>query len=458
VFDDLNLNGIRDSGETGISGWTVRMFGPETLAATTGVDGSFGFSGIPAGSYSLSESSNAGWMQTVPPANGSYSIAVTSGTDTSGVLFGNAWLPAYNFHVLDNWNLLALPYNLTDPRTTTHYPTATTSAFRYAGLYKRIDSLTIGNGYWLKFAYAQNVFIMGDSLTGDTVSVRKGWNIVGGVSAPYAVSSIIQNPPGIVLTNYYYYNGAYHTTDSLRPHFGNWVKVNADGNLIFASASMEPHAPPTQRTPDANAGNSITFEDAKGLVQTLYLGDADQIARSELPPLPPEGGFDVRFAGQSSVASPAPGKEVAIKITGGTYPLRIKNDATVSGASIMIDGKIVKPSAQAISIAQPPASVKLQVDHSATKPAVPLETALDQNYPNPFNPETNFAFRIAGGGLVNLIIFDVLGREIATLVNEPKEPGSYSVRWDASNSPSGVYYFRLTAGTFSEVKKMILLR
>jgi hypothetical protein len=374
------------------------------------------------------------------------------------MLFGNAWVPAFNFHVLDNWNLLALPYNVTDPRTTTHYPTATTSAFRYSGIYKRIDSLTIGNGYWLKFAYAQNVFIMGDPITDDTVSVTKGWNIVGGLSAPYAVSSITQNPPGIVVSNFYYYSGAYHVADSIMPHSGNWVKVNADGTLIFNSASMEAHASPTQRKADANAGNAITFEDAKGLIQALYLGDAADMARSELPPLPPEGGFDVRFAGQSSVASLEPGGSAAINITGGTYPLRIKNDATASGAIIVIDGKIVTPSGQAISIAQPPASVRIQADHSTVKPAVPLETALDQNYPNPFNPETNFAFRIADGGLVRLVVFDVLGREIATLVNEPLEPGSYSVRWDAGNSPSGVYYFRLTAGTFSEVKKMIVIR
>ena len=102
--------------------------------------------------------------------------------------------------------------------------------------------------------------------------------------------------------------------------------------------------------------------------------------------------------------------------------------------------------------------MKLQADQSAGKGEIPRETALDQNYPNPFNPETNFAFRISDGGLVKLVVFDVLGREVATIVNERLEPGSYSYRWDASKSPSGVYYFRLTAGAFSGVKKMTLLR
>jgi hypothetical protein len=272
------------------------------------------------------------------------------------------------------------------------------------------------------------------------------------------VSSIIQNPPGIVLSGYYYYNGAYHTTNSIRPHAGNWVKVSADGKLIFAPASMEAYASPSQGRHDNHFRGSITFEDAKGLIQTLYLGDGVDAARSELPPLPPEGGFDVRFASQGSAASLSPGGVLAINITGGTYPLTIRNDAAVSGARIVLNGKIVSQSGPVITISQPPASLQLQAGQSAAKPAVPLETVLDQNYPNPFNPETNFAFRISGDGLVKLSIFDVLGREIATIVNEPMEPGSYSVRWDASKAPSGVYYFRLTAGTFTDVKKMILLR
>ena len=458
VFDDLNQDGIRDSGEAGLSGWTVRLFGSDTLAATSDVNGGFGFSGLPAGSYSLSESSNAGWMQTVPPFNGAYAITVTSGTDTSGLLFGNAWLPAFNFHVLDNWNLLAPPYSVADPRTTVLYPTAVTSAFKYAGTYKHIDSVTIGTGFWLKFAYAQNVFVMGDPITEDTVSVKKGWNIIGGLSAPYPVSSIVQNPPGIVLSGYYYYNGAYQTTDSIRPHAGNWVKVSADGNLIFTPASMEAGASPSQARVDDHSRSAFTFEDAKGLVQTLFLAERVEIARSELPPLPPEGGFDVRFASQGSVASVAPGEAVAVNITGGTYPLTIRNDAAGSGARIVLNGNIVPQSGPAITILQPPVSLQLQAGHTGANPAVPLETALDQNYPNPFNPETNFAFRISEGGLVKLSIFDVLGREIASIVNEPMEPGSYSLRWDASKSPSGVYYFRLTAGAFSDVKKMILLR
>jgi hypothetical protein len=83
---------------------------------------------------------------------------------------------------------------------------------------------------------------------------------------------------------------------------------------------------------------------------------------------------------------------------------------------------------------------------------------LAQNYPNPFNPATNFEFRIAKLEWVTLKVFDVLGREISTLVNEERQAGIYRVTWDASKLPSGVYFYRLRAGDFVETKKMVLTK
>jgi photosystem II stability/assembly factor-like uncharacterized protein len=90
--------------------------------------------------------------------------------------------------------------------------------------------------------------------------------------------------------------------------------------------------------------------------------------------------------------------------------------------------------------------------------ALPVKFSLEQNYPNPFNPTTNFQFSIANLQLTVLQVYDVLGREVVTLVSEVKQPGSYTVRWDASNNSSGVYYYRLQAGTATQTKKMILIR
>jgi hypothetical protein len=96
---------------------------------------------------------------------------------------------------------------------------------------------------------------------------------------------------------------------------------------------------------------------------------------------------------------------------------------------------------------------------------VPESFALYQNYPNPFNPVTKIRFDISPllgevsegrGGLVKLIIFDLLGKEITTLVNEQLGPGTYEVSWDATNYPSGVYFCKLEGGDYTESKKMVL--
>ena len=84
--------------------------------------------------------------------------------------------------------------------------------------------------------------------------------------------------------------------------------------------------------------------------------------------------------------------------------------------------------------------------------------SLSQNYPNPFNPTTSIEYQVSSSEKVSLKVYDILGREIKTLVNEVKSPGSYEVTFNASQLASGVYFYRLTAGDFVQTKKMILLR
>jgi len=93
---------------------------------------------------------------------------------------------------------------------------------------------------------------------------------------------------------------------------------------------------------------------------------------------------------------------------------------------------------------------------------VPTTYQLYQNYPNPFNPTTEIKYQIKEPGFVSLKVFDILGKEVATLVDEHKNPGHYSVTFDASSVsgglPSGVYIYKLQAGEFSSVKKMLLTK
>ena len=89
---------------------------------------------------------------------------------------------------------------------------------------------------------------------------------------------------------------------------------------------------------------------------------------------------------------------------------------------------------------------------------VPSSFSLKQNYPNPFNPTTNIRFDLPKSGNVKLVVFDALGREVVTLVNEQLKPGTYEVDWNGSGYPSGVYFYQLTTGEFSDTKKMLMIK
>jgi hypothetical protein len=90
--------------------------------------------------------------------------------------------------------------------------------------------------------------------------------------------------------------------------------------------------------------------------------------------------------------------------------------------------------------------------------AVPTVFALNQNYPNPFNPSTVIGYQLPVSGSVTLKVYDVVGREVATLVNETKSAGSYQVTFNASKLASGVYFYKLQSGSYTSVKKLVLMK
>ncbi len=102
--------------------------------------------------------------------------------------------------------------------------------------------------------------------------------------------------------------------------------------------------------------------------------------------------------------------------------------------------------------------------HSQPQHEVPAAFALQQNYPNPFNPSTDITYTVGGTGAqgsatsVRLAVYDVLGREVSVLVNERKPPGTYQIRFDATGLSSGAYYYRLTAGSMTRTRAMMLVR
>jgi hypothetical protein len=93
-----------------------------------------------------------------------------------------------------------------------------------------------------------------------------------------------------------------------------------------------------------------------------------------------------------------------------------------------------------------------------TNSTIPRRFELYQNFPNPFNPSTTIKYDLPKESRVKIVVYDILGREVARLVDEMKKAGSYQVVWEANRLASGVYFYRLQAGNFCETKKLILMK
>jgi hypothetical protein len=137
-----------------------------------------------------------------------------------------------------------------------------------------------------------------------------------------------------------------------------------------------------------------------------------------------------------------------LSITGSTPAISISLGGTSTNpATVVSSGCIVNTLCTTVGVNEDEGSL-----------SIPKEYNLAQNYPNPFNPSTTVNFSVPSSEFVTLKVYDVLGNEIATLVNEEKPAGSYEVEFSADGLTSGIYFYKLQAGSFVETKKMILLK
>ncbi len=126
--------------------------------------------------------------------------------------------------------------------------------------------------------------------------------------------------------------------------------------------------------------------------------------------------------------------------------LKVFGDEIFAGAGLMAHNGIWKRSAAQI------------VGVKTISSEIPADFSLEQNYPNPFNSSSNVKFQIINSGVVKIMVYDLSGREISTLVNEYKQPGSYEIKFDAKNFSSGIYFYRLESNNVKIARKFIILK
>jgi len=130
--------------------------------------------------------------------------------------------------VEEGWNLVSLPLIVPDNRVTVLFPNSVSNAFCYDGSYKPSDTLEVGKGYWLKFAEAETISIVGTLSTWDTLSLFPGWNMIGVIDYAVDINHLFTLPEGKLISGFYTYDSGqyYQVTDSLLPGIGYWIKVS----------------------------------------------------------------------------------------------------------------------------------------------------------------------------------------------------------------------------------------
>jgi hypothetical protein len=399
-----------------------------------------------------------------------------------------------NLDVASMWNMVSVPVLISDYRKTAVFPTASSQAFSFQSGYINKDTLQKGMGYWLKFPSTQTVNIQGTSLMLDAINVNPLWNIVGTISYPILASAVTPIPPVAIQSFFYGFLplSGYYKADTLKPGSAYWVKVNQSGQLLLQTGSLLLREKGMLSSSAESASNSaevakkeelsdlqnLSIVDAGKNERTLYFtakqSDID-LAEYELPPPPPSNILDVRFESQrnAEVFKQVDGSDVnmfKINVSGAKFPLTINWNVDNSQQQYFtLEASYVEDSKIKTQQYKSAAGEKIVINNEKllylnllvtpmNTVEVPKVFAIYQNYPNPFNPTTRIKYNLPVKCMVKLAVYNIIGQMVTTIVDEVQDAGFKSVEWSANNVSSGVYFYKLTAGDFVEIKKMLLVR
>jgi hypothetical protein len=293
--------------------------------------------------------------------------------------------------------------------------------------------------------------------------------MIGGPNCNVPIGSVT-DPGGIIVAGTLFgYDGGYLTASSIDATKAYWIKASSTGTITVSCSSS---AGPLNKADNLTISSEsvaefvkIDITDAEQRGQRLYfngkLDEKTNIESFSLPPLPPQGAFDVRLAGDYRLSE---SDEVIIEIQSTEYPIIVKvSDLDEKGT----EGYVLKEIAggKEIGSHRIVSGKDIVISNEGVRllkiekhQALPTEYSLEQNYPNPFNPSTTIKFSLPEAANVKLTIYNTLGEKISELIDNNLEAGRYSYRWDANSIASGIYIYKITAGKFVSVKKMILLK
>jgi hypothetical protein len=449
---DTVKNTIRADSVAGFSRWAIGRPKPQVhRLGTPTVDILYGIS-LKGGSDILAN------------INLCYPSSIPGDTSESGLVLLKG--PVVIDSIMSSWNLLSLPVTPDEDDMDYLFPGGISKAFTYNPLkgYETHTQLKAGVGYFLKFPHTMLVMVPGDALMEDTLQLLRGWNLIGTLSFPIGTISTV--PDGILGSPFYSFSKGYIPADSLEPMRGYWIKALEEGELILSADPAVLNKPIPLKTDLRwmEEAGTLRFEDAVGGGQTLYFTPSlgRDSAFFAMPPPGPGVSAVIRYATGRMLeeSDAAQERTIPIVITGATYPVNLhwNGGAVVGGAMLRVGGKqcdLKEPGSLTIVDGTMPLSLILSPWEAQP---IPTEFTLYQNYPNPFNAVTRIRYDLPEDGVVSMVMYNVAGQEVRTLVHTPKDAGSYELVEDMSDLPSGVYFITLVTGSHRGHLKLVLMK
>jgi len=354
------------------------------------------------------------------------------------------------------WNLLSVPVNPSNAswhvvfRNSLNVPVLFTQ-----NSYQQEEIVRPGVGYFLKFAEDEKVVVSGARLRRiDNVSfpVRlfPGWNTIGSLSSPVATENVNLLPfaagqfPTIEGDIYRYVTDrGYQAVSEIRSGYGYWLKVSGQAFLQMSSANKAGVDFAQVRSSVTTGATEVTISDNSSKIGTVYMTqNLDNRSIFELPPVPPNELFDVRFTSNTYVEDIA---NPMIRLQGVTFPATI----SVSGANTSYDvvnaitgqhiGTINAATQNSIVINDPSATV-IRLNNTETSSVVLAVS------PNPVSASSTIDYAVTEPGHVSVAVYNSVGALVSTLVSEHKATGKYSADFSASGLSSGQYIVKFVNG------------
>ena len=414
-------------------------------------------------------------------------------------VFGNesGWSQIFAFPIErkvplgSGWNLVSLPLEPFDLDVDVHVPNGA-SAFSYGDLsYAEVETLQVGQGYWIGVPVPDVLSVAGTIFTTYTLQLSEGWNLIGSLSEPVSVSNIVAEPEGMInLETIYGYEGGYYLANLIEPGKGYWIYTFDKCLMALSCANWvgvsEPdicdgvvraRAKGSQKIPLWLATVRIHNGTEKAVLAFGVSKDANDAYNHGYDLFaPPSSPFR---DGLTAYFVSAGDEHLWQDIRNGDHPTwtLVMNSSspihmTLDVPDIHGDLRLFERKTGQQLYIMDNNSITLSGGNYlyliSIGPNIPDDYDLVQNYPNPFNPSTHISFQlpVVNGQSTHhttLKIYNILGQEVRTLVDEAKEPGYYTTTWDGKTDSgesvsSGFYLYRLQAGGFFKIRKMLVLK